>query len=262
MADDLQVVVVAAYGLGVVGQVQFPFQRPVRAVFHERGIARIGQVEGPAFLSFRLGRLRCRFPDKVRQAGQPALVRDVERIGVGRRQHVFAVLEAQQGKLLDVFAISLLVGRGEVGAAPGKLLVGVVKQFVLVRGEAETVPLLPDGLDPGEKGLVEGDVHLVFRHLGGEILGDLLHFVVRIGLQQVVKDAGYAVQGASVVLEGFDGVGKVRRIGIGDDGIDPGLRFREGLLEGRHIMLVADLVKGWGSVGELGFSQKRIFHSA
>ena len=171
-------------------------------------------------------------------------------------------MELQQGELFHHLAERFLVLGREVGAAARKLLVGVFQELVLVGVERERVPLRIDGLDPLEERLVEGDVQLVFGHLGGEFLGNLLHLFVGIGFQQVVEDAAYAVQQLAGLLEGFDRIGKGRRLGIGGDRIDIGLRLPDALLEGGEVMLVADLVKGRRAVGERGLGQKRIFHGA
>ena len=174
---------------------------------------------------------------------------------------MLAVLQAEERELLHVAAVGFLVGGGEVGAAPGEFLVGVDQQLVLVRLQSEAVALLKDGLDAGEESLVKGDVHLVFGHQGREVLGDLLHLLIGIGLEQVVEDAADALQGLARALQGLDGVCKSRGIGIAHDGIDLGLRLGDGLLEGGLVVFVPDPVERRSAVGEAGFGQQGIFHS-
>ena len=128
--------------------------------------------------------------------------------------------------------------------------------------QSEGVPLVIDGLDPGEERLVEADVHLILGHLGRDVLGNLLHLVIRVGFQQIVEDAGDAVQGLAGILQRFDRILEAGRRRVGDDRIDFGLSFGDALLESRHIVLVADFIERRGSVGERGFGQKGIFHSA
>ena len=221
----------------------------------------MGQVEGPAALAFLFRRFGGGLLHEVGEVRDTRLVRDIEGEGVGRSKHMLAILQAEEREFLHELAVGLLVGGGEVGAAPGEIPVGVDQQLVLVGLQPEAVALSVDGLDTPEESLVEGDIHLVLGHQGREILGDLLHLVVGIGFEQVVEDAAHAVQGLAGSFQGLDGVRESRRIGVGHDGVDFGLRLGDGLLEGGLVMLGPDPVERRCAVGKAGFGQQGIFHS-
>ena len=82
--DDGEVVVVTSDGPGVVGQVQLPLERPVAAVFQERGVAGMRQVEGPAALALLLRRLGGSLFHEIREVGDARFVGDIEGESVGR----------------------------------------------------------------------------------------------------------------------------------------------------------------------------------
>ena len=100
LPDDREVVVVTPDGPGVVSQVQFPLECAVAAVFQERGITGMGQVEGPAALAFLLRRFGGGLLYEVGEVRDARLVRDVEGEGVGRGKHMLAILQAEEREFL------------------------------------------------------------------------------------------------------------------------------------------------------------------
>ena len=263
---DLQaepaVVVRPAQGPAVVGA-PHPFpQLGARTVLQEGDVAGMREIEHPARTPFLPGGLCTLLTQESREPFELGLVAQFEGEGVGLVEYVLAVSQLQQGEFFFQPAVDLLVGGGEQRAAAHEAFVAVFEQFALVGRQVEGVPLRIDFLHPGEERFAERDIHLVLGQQGREFLGQLLHRIVALGLQQVEEDAAHPVQFRSGELQRLDGVLEGGRPGVGDDGVHLGLGPGDGLPEGRQVVLQTDGIEARGPVGEPGRNQQGIVHNA
>ena len=244
-----------AEGAGVVGAPHALAQVGAGAELQEGDVAGMREVEDPAVPALLAGGLGAQVPHVLRQALQVRLVRQLQAEGVGGVEGVLAVAELQQGQLFLHRGVLPLVFRGEQRAAAHEPLVAFFEQLALVRGEVRAGAPVVDGLHAGEKVRVEADVHLVVGQQGRDLLRDLLHRVVALGLEQVEEQAAHALQRGAGEFQGLDGIGEGRRVGVGGDGVHLRLAFGDGGPEGGQVVLQADLVEARSPEGKPGRSQ-------
>jgi hypothetical protein len=215
-------------------------------ILEEGDAARLVEGEDPLPLAqvASLGRFGGALDDGLGQAGQLlGLVQDEDE-AVVLLEDVLAELLGQDGELLVDRPELRLLGLVEVGPAADEELVGLVQELGLLRGQGELVLALPDGLDPGEELRVEVDVVLVLGQERGDRRLDLLHLLVGVGRGQVEEDVRHLGQEGPALLQGLDGVGEGRRLGIAVDGGDLLLLAGHPGFESGHIMGRLDPVEG------------------
>ena len=260
LVDVFQVVELATHALGVVGRPELATQLAVLAITEEGAEARIVERVNPAFQA-ACGRLfGTHVTHILRQAGKVRLVGDMQRVGVGRGEHVLAELQGGHGEFFLQLGVDLLVLVGKVGTAAGELFVGFFEQFGLFGGQIQAFPAVVDGLDALKELRVEHDGHGELGQQRGNLLGQVLHLVVGAGLVEIEEDVADAGHGFARVGQGFDGVGEGRSLGIVHDGLNLCLAFFNSLKESGFVVFRLDFVKRGRAVRSVGRNQQRIVH--
>ena len=253
---DLRVVELAAQRPRIAGFPEFLLQFAVRGIGHKRQVAGMLQRHGPALLAAGLGLGGHAFADECGQLGHHLRIGDVERECVGRGQRVLPEPERQPREFGGVLAVKLLVGVGKGRAAASETLIGVLEQFPVLF--AKTSRMLVDLFHPGEQLGIERDVVRQFGQLGLHALCDLLHFVRRVGFEQVEEKPRDAVEQLALTLQRHDRIAEGGFPGVVHDRVDLGARAGDRGIERRFVVREFYLGERRGLMGRLPCGQQGI----
>ena len=89
-------------------------------------------------------------------------------------------------------------------------------------------------VDALEQSLVQIGLAAVTRELRRDFALDRLQLVIRVGANQVEKNAGHSVEAAAAALQRVNRIGEGRRLGIGGDRVDLRSRLLKRRVEGRR----------------------------
>ena len=153
---------------------------------------------------------------------------------VGRGQRVLPEPERQPREFGGVLAVKLLVGVGKGRAAASETLIGVLEQFPVLF--AKTSRMLVNLFHPGEQLGIERDVVRQFGQLGLHALCDLLHFVRRVGFEQVEEKPRDAIEQLALTLQRHDRIAKGGFLGVVHDRVDLGARAGDRGIERRFVV--------------------------
>ena len=246
LADDdrFVVMVVVVVAAGGISHQQFLAQLAVLAVLEdrrERGA--LGREEPLTRMTGCRSFFCSRSLGTLRQTFQLRLVFHKILVGVGLCHHVVAELQGQQRELLiDSFEALFLVLR-QVGAVVCKGLVGLRHKAHLLGVETQLLTLVVNKLHALEEFVVEDDAVAQLREHRTHLLGDRVHLVVAVRLEDIEEHALYAVQQKACAVERHNRVLEGRLGFVIHDGIYLRLVLRDSRLKSRQIVLVLHLIK-------------------
>ena len=197
-----------------------------------------------AFMTAIGGGARHRGLQEIRQAGEPGLVRDHERIGRLVLEHVLTEARTQLGQALADSRQALLRFRIEPGTGADEAAMPALQEPRLLGVEAERLAAAEHGVDAGEQRVIHHDRRPVARGDRRERPFQRLQRLVRVGPGEIVEHAADTRERPPGPLQGFDRVGEIGRGGIGDDRRDLARVLGQRRLEGHLDVLGPDLREG------------------
>jgi len=207
-----------------------------------------------AFLLFGFHRLAHEF----RKPGKLGFAVERQRVGLLVGEQVLAERGAELSQALDDLGETLLrrAIEGDASAATGYVI--ALEHALLFGGKIESVPPPCERIDAAEQCRVGADSVPVAGDLRGNLALDFKDCIVTVGAGEKMEDAFNARQGPAAQFERVDGIGKIRRLGPGADGLDLGLMFRDCAGIGRSEVLGLDARERRNSIGGRPMLEKRI----